>query len=210
MMNQGINQKNLRKTQQRDKMMEIMAERLRDRVPEDIAIAGYDSTEEGRYSPKPVTSVKLPAKAMGAYAVDKLFNDMEGKETGPFEDYGEFFCGRTCGCGEDKVQYETKLRKVWDTDTSHNSVFSSFNHLDEDLVIQNDFDSLMKTTFSYVFQIRDFESFSICLNDNWQRKAKLMAGSIDDSRISPERLSDSERFFTKKMMGECESALSGT
>ena len=29
-MNQGINQKNLRKTQQRDKMMEIMAERLRD------------------------------------------------------------------------------------------------------------------------------------------------------------------------------------
>ena len=170
------------------------------RVPEDIAIAGYDSTEEGRYSPKPVTSVKLPAKAMGAYAVDKLFNDMEGKETGPFEDYGEFFCGRTCGCGEDKVQYETKLRKVWDTDTSHNSVFSSFNHLDEDLVIQNDFDSLMKTTFSYVFQIRDFESFSICLNDNWQRKAKLMAGSIDDSRISPERLSDSERFFTKKMM----------
>ena len=170
------------------------------RVPEDIAIAGYDSTEEGRYSPKPVTSVKIPAKAMGAYAVDMLFNDMEGKETGPFEDFGEFFCGRTCGCGEDKVQYETKLRKVWDTDTSHNSVFSSFNHLDEDLVIQNDFDSLMKTTFSYVFQIRDFESFSICLNDNWQHKAKLMAGTIDDSRISPERLSDPERFYTKKMM----------
>ncbi|MCR5383607.1 MAG: EAL domain-containing protein [Saccharofermentans sp.] len=170
------------------------------RVPEDIAIAGYDSTEEGRYSPKPVTSIKIPAKSMGAYAVEKLFNDMEGRETAPFEDYGEFFCGRTCGCGEDKVQYETKLRKVWDTDTSHNSVFSSFNHLDEDLVIQNDFDSLTKTTFSYVFQIRDFESFSLCLNDNWQQKAKMLANNIDDSRISPERLSDSERFYTKKMM----------
>ena len=170
------------------------------RVPEDIAIAGYDSTEEGRYSPKPVTSIKIPAKSMGAYAVEKLFNDLEGRETAPFEDYGEFFCGRTCGCGEDKVQYETKLRKVWDTDTSHNSVFSSFNHLDEDLVIQNDFDSLTKTTFSYVFQIRDFESFSLCLNDNWQQKAKMLANNIDDSRISPERLSDSERFYTKKMM----------
>ncbi len=170
------------------------------KIPEDIAVAGYDSTEEGRYSPKPVTSVKIPAKSMGAYAVEKLFNYMEGRETGPFDDYGEFFCGRTCGCGEEKVQYETKLRKVWDTDTSHNSVFSSFNHLDEDLVIQNDFDGFLKTTFSYIFQIRDFESFSLCLNDNWKAKAKALAGSIDDSRISPERLSNTDKFFTGKMM----------
>ena len=170
------------------------------RVPEDVAVAGYDSTEEGRYSPKPVTSLKIPAASMGVYAIDKIFNDMEGRETPPFEEYGDFFCGRTCGCSEDKVQYETKLRKVWDTDTSHNSVFSSFNHLDEDLVIQNDFDSLMKTTFSYVFQIRDFESFSMCLNDNWQQKAKSLAGTIDESRISPGMLSDTDRFFTRKMM----------
>ena len=170
------------------------------RIPDDIAVASYDSTEEGRYSPKPVTSVKIPAKSMGAYAAEKLFNYMDGKETAPFADYGEFFCGRTCGCSEDKVQYETKLRKVWDTDTSHNSVFSSFNHLDEDLVIQNDFDGFLKTTFSYIFQIRDFESFSLCLNDRWQAKAKALSGAIDDSRISPERLSDKDRFFTKKIM----------
>ena len=169
-------------------------------IPVDIAVAGYDSTEEGRYSPKPVTSVKIPAKSLGSYSVDLLFDQMEGRTTPPFEDYGEFFCGKTCGCSEDQVQYETKLRKVWDTDTSHNSVFSSFNHLDEDLVIQNDFDGLAKTTFSYIFQIREFESFSICLNNNWQSKAKAMAGLIDDSRISPERLSDTNRFFTNKMM----------
>lgn len=170
------------------------------RVPEDVAVASYDSTEEGRYSPKPVTSVKIPSKALGSYAVDLLFDALEGRETGPFEDYGEFFCGRTCGCGEEKVRYESKLRKSWDTETSHNSVFSSYNHLDEDLVIQNDFEGLMKTTFSYVFQIREFESFSICLNSNWQAKAKAMSGAIDDSRISPERLSDADKFFSKKMM----------
>lgn len=170
------------------------------RIPEDIAVASYDSNEEGRYSPKPVTSVKIPSKEMGAYAMEKLFNDLDGKTTPPFGDLGEFFCGRTCGCPEDKVQYETKLRKQWDTDTSHNSVFSSFNHLDEDLVIQNDFEGLMKTAFSYVFQIRDFESFSICLNDHWQQKAKLLSGAIDESRISPERLSNPDKFFTRKMM----------
>ncbi len=170
------------------------------RVPEDVAVAGYDSTEEGRYSPKPVTSLKIPARSMGSYAIDMLFDLMNGKETAPFEELGEFFCGRTCGCPESKVQYETKLRKIWDTDTSHNSVFSSFNHLDEDMIIQNDFDDLMKTTFSYVFQIREFESFSICLNDEWRKKAKALSGSIEDSRISPERLSDKDRFYAKKMM----------
>ena len=117
------------------------------RVPEDIAVASYDSTEEGRYSPKPITSVKIPAKAMGSYALGYLFDSMEGKKSEPFKDTGEFFCGRSCGCSSDKVRYETRLRKVWDTDTSHNSVFSSFNHWDEDLVIQNDFNGFMKTTF---------------------------------------------------------------
>lgn len=169
-------------------------------VPEDIAVAGYDSSEEGRYSPKPITSIKIPARAMGSYALERLMDSLEGRTSGTFKDLGEFFRGRTCGCSEDKVQYETKLRSRWDTDTSHNSVFSSFNHLDEDLVIQNDFDGLMKTTFSYVFQIRDFESFSICLNDKWQAKAKAMSGAIDESRLSPERLSDTDKFFTRKMM----------
>ncbi len=169
-------------------------------VPEDIAVAGYDSSEEGRYSPKPITSIKIPARAMGSYALERLMDSLEGRTSGTFKDLGEFFRGRTCGCSEDKVQYETKLRSRWDTDTSHNSVFSSFNHLDEDLVIQNDFAGLMKTTFSYVFQIRDFESFSICLNDKWQAKAKAMSGAIDESRLSPERLSDTDKFFTRKMM----------
>lgn len=169
-------------------------------VPEDIAVAGYDSSEEGRYSPKPITSIKIPARAMGSYALERLMDSLEGRTSGTFKDLGEFFRGRTCGCSEDKVQYETKLRNRWDTDTSHNSVFSSFNHLDEDLVIQNDFAGLMKTTFSYVFQIRDFESFSICLNDKWQAKAKAMSGAIDESRLSSERLSDTDKFFTRKMM----------
>lgn len=169
-------------------------------IPEDIAIASYDSTDEGRYSPKPITSIKIPAKSMGSYVVDRLFDSMEGKESEPFKDNGEFFHGRTCGCCESKVQYETKLRKQWDTDTSHNSVFSSFNHLDEDLVIQNSFDDLAKTAFSYIFQIRDFESFSICLNDKWQEKAKSLSGVIDESRLTAEKISNTDKFFTKKMM----------
>lgn len=170
------------------------------RIPEDIAVIGYDSMEEGRYSPEPITSVKLPAKAMGAHALTNLVEMINGQETTPFTVLGEFFCGSSCGCAKQINEIDMKYRKAWPTDTSHNSVFSSFNHLDEDLVIQNDFDGLCKTVFSYVFQIREFESFSLCLNDKWQQMAKKMSGSIEDSRLSVEKLSDTDRYFSKKMM----------
>ena len=170
------------------------------KIPQDIAVVGYDSMEEGRYSPEPITSVKLPAKAMGAHSMDELFDIMNGRKPEPFKTLGDFFCGSSCGCTKQINDIDTKYRKVWPTDTSHNSVFSSFNHLEEDLIIQNDFDGLMKTIFSYVFQIRDFEGFSVCLNDKWQDKAKRMAGSIEDSRLSAEKLSDTDRYFSRKMM----------
>ena len=170
------------------------------RIPEDIAVIGYDSMEEGRYSPSPITSVKLPAKAMGGHAADNLFDMINGRKPEPFKELGEFFRGSSCGCEKQINEIDTKYRSHWPTDTSHNSVFSSFNHLDEDLVIQNDFESLTRTVFSYVFQIRDFESFSLCLNDKWQEKAKEMAGTIEDSRLSVEKLSDTDRYFTNKMM----------
>ncbi len=170
------------------------------KIPDDIAVIGYDSMEEGRYSPEPITSVKLPAKKMGAHSCKDLFDMINGKEPEPFTDLGEFFSGSSCGCAKHINAIDTKYRKVWPTDTSHNSVFSSFNHLDEDLVIQNDFDGLTRTVFSYVFQIRDFEGFSICLNDKWQDKAKNMAGTIDDARLSVEKLTETDRYFTKKMM----------
>ena len=170
------------------------------KIPEDIVVAGYDSTEEGRYSPQPITSIKLPAKPMGEHAVEMLFDLMNGRKAKPFDKYGEFVCGSSCGCKKQINEIDTKYRKVWPTDTSHNSVFSSFNHLDEDLVIQNDFDGLMRTVFSYVFQVRDFESFSLCLNDKWKAKAKHMAGSIEDSRLNVDKLSDTDRYFARKMM----------
>ena len=170
------------------------------RIPEDIAVIGYDSMEEGRYSPQPITSVKLPAKAMGAHSCENLFDMINGREPEPFTELGEFFRGSSCGCEKHINEIDTKYRQVWPTDTSHNSVFSSFNHLDEDLVIQNDFEGLARTVFSYVFQIRDFEGFSLCLNDKWQDKAKNMAGTIDDARLSVEKLTDTDRYFSRKMM----------
>ena len=41
-------------------------------VPDDIAVTGFDATEEGKTSPQPLSSVKIPSKELGEQAVEYL------------------------------------------------------------------------------------------------------------------------------------------
>lgn len=42
------------------------------RIPEDIAVVGYDSTEDGRKSPVPLTSAVIPAYECGEYTAELI------------------------------------------------------------------------------------------------------------------------------------------
>ena len=138
------------------------------RVPEDVAVIGYDSNSEGRYSPKPITSVTLPAGALGRHAARTILALVDKTELPVFDEPVDIFYGTSCGCDNESASMVSKLRSSWNTDLSSNSVFSPFNHMDEDLLSQSTFYGLMNTVFSYTYQIRPFEGFSLCLNDNWQ------------------------------------------
>lgn len=138
------------------------------RIPEDIAVVGYDSSDEGRYAPKPITSVTLPAKPLGVHAAKTILAMINGEELPEFEESVHMFLGSSCGCVNEKATMVSRLRDTWATDLSSNSVFSPFNHMDEDLLSQSTFLGLMNTVFSYTFQIRDYRNFSLCLNADWQ------------------------------------------
>ena len=138
------------------------------RIPEDIAVVGYDSNDEGRYSPKPITSVTLPAKSLGVHAGMTILALINGEEPPVFDEPIDMYYGSSCGCSNESAEEVSILRPTWDTDLSSNSVFSPFNHMDEDLLSQSSFYGLMNTVFSYTFQIRPFRDFSLCLNENWQ------------------------------------------
>jgi len=49
------------------------------RVPDDIAIVGFDDIERGAYAPVPLTTVRQPAGLIGKKAVDVLVNLMNRK-----------------------------------------------------------------------------------------------------------------------------------
>lgn len=47
------------------------------RVPEDVAIVGFDDIERGKYAPSPLTTIKQPTSEIGALAVQNLIKLIE-------------------------------------------------------------------------------------------------------------------------------------
>jgi len=77
------------------------------RIPEDVAVTGFDGVEEGRYATPPLTTVTQPLDELGAGAVDLLLSLMDG-ETPPDRVLPcAIALRRSCGCPQ---------RRSWDPD----------------------------------------------------------------------------------------------
>lgn len=143
------------------------------RVPEDIAVTGYDVLPEGRTSPEPVTSAPIPAEECGAYSVKCLEAEFLGEKMPEFHASVELFIGSSCGCNAEKKKVSI-LRENWEVEKAQESFDSVANHMADDLMLQNDADGIINTIFSYVYQIRPFDSFHLCLNTDWMEENKIM------------------------------------
>ena len=143
------------------------------RVPEDIAVTGYDVLPEGRTSPEPVTSAPIPAEECGAYSVKCLDAEFTGKKISEFHANVKLFVGSSCGCTIEKKKVSV-LREKWEVEQTQEGFDSVANHMADDLMLQNDADGIINTIFSYVYQIRPFDSFHLCLNTDWMEENKIM------------------------------------
>ena len=144
------------------------------RVPEDIAVVGYDSTFEGQTSPKPITSALIPAEEFGEYAFNFLTDRMNGKIPESFKLRSQILIGGSCGCGcESMPNYQIK-RDVWETDISEEGYDSVFNTLDENLILQSSVQEFLDTVYSYAYQIRGAEEFHLCLPADWKDASRII------------------------------------
>ena len=50
------------------------------RVPEDLAVVGFDDIPEAAYFAPPLTTVRMPLGELGAAAIDALLDQLEGSE----------------------------------------------------------------------------------------------------------------------------------
>ena len=137
------------------------------RIPEDVAVTGYGCTEEGRTSPQPITSIYLPSQEFGIYAADYIAAMLNGKELPEFKPNYKFFVGSSCGCSNDSVIPVAPVRAVWPIYATKGILHTNVDYLLEDMLSRNNFRGLMDTIQTYTYQIREFDSFHICLNASW-------------------------------------------
>lgn len=154
------------------------------RIPEDIAVVGYDSIEEGRLSPIPLTSAPIPAKECGRHTAKSIIALMNGKEMPKFHADVDLFVGGTCGCEWHVDNTENELRKTWETDISSSGFYSNYNHMMDDLLCKMTFEDLIRTIYSYVHQIRPFEEYYLCLNESWHHPEQMALENITAEQFS--------------------------
>ena len=148
------------------------------RIPEDVAVIGFDSIPEGQTSPRPVTSAYIPARSTGKHAAESILRLMAKEPIRDPETEVDLFIGSSCGCVYHKGIADSGLRKKWGTDLSEANFFSLHNHLAEDILIQNKLQDVLGVIYSNLYQIRGYESFHLCLNDQWLTPAELTGGRI--------------------------------
>lgn len=142
------------------------------RVPEDVAVTGYGCTEEGKTSPQPITSAHMPAWEFGNYASDCVHAMLNGKDMPTFEPEYKFFVGSSCGCHNDSIVPVAPVRAVWPIYATKGILHTNVDYLLEDMLSRNNFKGLMDTVQTYTYQIREFDSFHICLNASWDNTKK--------------------------------------
>ncbi len=138
------------------------------RIPEDVAIAGYDATEEGRTSPVPITSVIVPAYECGKYAFDYIDSKIRSLDFEEKEIVGGISIGESCGCRSDKDYLISERRTTWSTDISRGGFLTATNAMPDDLLLQNNLMDYLSTVYSYAYQISGVNSFHLCLNSAWR------------------------------------------
>lgn len=144
------------------------------RIPEDIAITGYDSIMDGHLSPIPITSADIPAKECGTYCarwIDAALNNQTIEE---FRANVDLYVGGTCGCQYGPAEMECVRRTEWPTDLSSERFHSVFNHIMDDLLTQDNYQDFFNIVFQYTYQIRDFDSFHLLLNDTWDQPQNMV------------------------------------
>ena len=136
------------------------------KVPEEIAVTGYGTSEEGQTSPKPLTSTYIPSEYYGRYSVECVLAMLRGEDMPDKKTPTKLFIGSSCGCEHDKSNYTTTLRDTWETSDSTDGFLSIHNLIQEDMLKENSLKGFFEVVYSYIFQLGEVDGFHLFMNEN--------------------------------------------
>ena len=146
-------------------------------IPSDIAVIGYDSNDEGRLAPVPLTSAEIPAASCGKMCFYKLHSAITGEDIPNIHLEYELFIGESCGCKGNGRTYVLQNRSEWKTEHSVSSFYSDLNHITEDMLYQKDYDKFFNILVRYTYQIRPFYRLWMCFNEEYRNPLNFIGES---------------------------------
>lgn len=136
-------------------------------IPDDIAVAGFDSQFEGRTAPKGVTSVRLDSVGCGKHSFAQLMALMEGgKAADHVDEAPKLFYGATCEAEEGNYPDDFGNRRwSWATYDSRMSYSSSHSTYDDDFLMPTTLEEFLQTVWGHLMRLTDIEEFQLVLDN---------------------------------------------
>ncbi|MCR4780651.1 MAG: GGDEF domain-containing protein [Ruminiclostridium sp.] len=136
------------------------------RVPEDIAVTGYDLSGDSMTNDPSVTTCTRPDIYTGAHCVCKLHKMITGEDVEPDASDDIFFVsGESCGCHRD-VAFAHRYNEIdrLEVDTEGQL---RLRCIQESLMAADTYDELIETIYGFIDLIRGCVGVTLCLNKDW-------------------------------------------
>ena len=136
------------------------------RVPEDIAITGYDASIEGYQASPSITSYSRPNFQLGAEAVRRLYRIITGRICAKVpNENGELRLGESCGCSENPSLRHSILRNI-----SINARFESellYGDMLFDITNADNISTFADRLDNYTYFLHKMRRVRICLTQSY-------------------------------------------
>ena len=137
------------------------------KVPEDIAVTGYDSIIEGINYVPCMTSSYIPADDTGRRAVWLINSLITGEKFTDRKCDANIIVGMSCGCHNNAAEEFRKKRGRWFSDNVYGDFNSDSNFMLESLITKTDLEAYMGSVAWYAYLIGHQSDLYICLNEDW-------------------------------------------
>lgn len=153
------------------------------RVPEDIAITGFDATLDGYHANPSITSCKRPNFQLGAEAFRRLYRIITGRICSKVNNEpGEIRLGKSCGCTENPELKREIQRKLRTAERLQNKLFNSDMLID--ITNTNDITSLIDRIDHYTYLIYKMNQMFICVTEKFENEIGTVSNNKLDFNIS--------------------------
>ncbi len=138
------------------------------RVPEDVAVTGYDSVLPGvEYKPS-ITSCVTPSHITGSKSVRKLhsmiINSIFDEK---ITEATDIYIGQSCGCDRIYEEKKKNMNERWQSEIIATEFTANGNSMLEDLISVNSLYGFFGKTSWYTYHIGVYESIDICICEDW-------------------------------------------